>query len=209
MSTPRRIGYIGVDVLNNATVCNESVGLLRAGAPLDVVSVHPVERPTYSKGDALQLLRPTALYPLGWGRTAGDLCRAPWLFGGRFWRALAGAFTCPAEDWRSRLRILAHFVPGVRLALRWRGEDVGHIHAHWAHTATTIAMHAAALLGVGFSFTGHANDLFVYRVGLTGKVRRARFVVAISEYHRQFYLELGADPRRLEVVYCLTFRTSV
>ena len=63
-------------------------------------------------------------------------------------------------------------------------------------------MHAAELLGVGFSFTGHANELFSHRVGLASKVRSARFIVCISEFHRQFYLSIGADPARLKVVYC-------
>ena len=63
-------------------------------------------------------------------------------------------------------------------------------------------MHAADLLGVGFSFTGHANDLFVHRIGLAGKVRRARFVVCISEFHRELYERLGGERQRLPIVHC-------
>jgi glycosyltransferase involved in cell wall biosynthesis len=198
------VGYIGVDVLNNATVCNEAVGLIQDGVPLDVVSVYHFDRPTYYQDQTLAELfgRIHALYPLGWLATAWALVCAPWLFGARFWTTLIKMITCPTEGWRQRLRFTWHLVPAICLATHWRKKGIGHIHAHWAHTATTIAMHAAELLGVGFSFTGHANDLFVHRVALTAKVRRARFIVCISEYHRRFYLALGADPARLQVVYC-------
>jgi glycosyltransferase involved in cell wall biosynthesis len=198
------VGYIGVDVLNNATVCNEAVGLIQEGVPLIVVSVHHFDRPTYYQDETLAGLseRIHTLYPLGWWATAWALVCAPWLFGTRFWTTLKKMIASPAEGWRQRLRLAWHLVPAICLAANWRKKSIGHVHAHWAHTATTIAMHTAELLGVGFSFTGHANDLFVHRVALAAKVRRARFIVCISEYHRRFYLALGADPARLQVVYC-------
>jgi len=203
------IGYIGVDVLNNATICNEAAGLIGAGVPLDIVSVYRFDRPTYYRNDSLaghSLAglggRVHSLYPLGLVATLWAMICAPWIFGFRFWKTLAKLMVSPVEGWRQRARIYWHFVPAVCLAIYWRKKPIGHIHAHWAHTATTIAMHAAELLGIGFSFTGHANDLFVHRVALKAKLRRARFVVCISEYHRQFYLAHGADPARLKVVYC-------
>lgn len=204
MLNNRAIGYIGVDVLNNATVCNEAMGLLKEEVPLKIVSVYRFAQPTFYQDKTLADLsgRIENLYPLGPLRIAWDMFKAPLLFGRRFWKTLAGAIFCPAEGMKQRLRIWFHLLPAVCLATRWRRKQIGHIHAHWAHTATTVAMHTAELLGVSFSFTGHANDLFVHRVGLQAKVRRARFIVCISEYHRQFYLRLGADPKRLEVIYC-------
>ena len=200
----RAIGYIGVDVLNNATICNEAPALLAAGVPLEIASVYRFVKPTFYKETTLDKLARDIhhLYPLGVFHAARDLVVALCVFRWRFFRALWGAIRCPAEGRRQRLRILFHVLPAACLAVHWRRKRIGHIHAHWAHTATTIAMHAAEMLGIGFSFTGHANDLFVHRVGLVGKVGRARFIVCISEYHRRFYLNLGADPRRLEVVYC-------
>jgi len=201
---PATIGYIGVDVLNNATICNEADALTEGGARLDIVSVHRIERPTYHRGDTLgEWSRSVhSLYPIRIAPTLCALAAAPFAFGRRFWSTLAAAFTMPVEGPKQRWKTVAHLVPAISLAFYWRTRKIGHIHAHWAHTATTVAMHAASLLGLPFSFTGHANDLFVHRVGLTGKVRRARFIVCISEYHRRFYLALGADPSRLAVVYC-------
>lgn len=198
------IGYIGVDVLNNATICNEADALVEAGAKLDVVSVHKIERPTYYRAETLGPWSRSvhSLYPLRFFRSVRDVAIAPFVFGRRFFATIVAAFTMPVEGPKQRWRTIAHLVPAISLALYWRSRKIRHIHAHWAHTATTVGMHAAELLGVPFSFTGHANDLFVYRGGLVGKLRRAKFVVCISEFHRRFYLSLGADPAKLAVVYC-------
>lgn len=199
-----RIGYIGVDVLNNATVCNEAIGLLGAGVALEVVSVYRYEKATFYHDVTLDSLRAavSTLFPMRAMSVIVAVGAAPFVFGTRFLRMLSNALFGPAEGWKQRFTLLYQVIPSLVLAMRWRNRGIGHIHAHWAHTATSIAMHTSALLGVGFSFTGHANDLFVHRIGLTAKVRRARFVVCISEYHKRFYEMLGGDPKRLPVVYC-------
>jgi colanic acid/amylovoran biosynthesis glycosyltransferase len=87
-----------------------------------------------------------------------------------------------------RVKVLWQALAGLALARRIRGRGgVGHIHAHMAHVATTIAMYAAGQLGVGFSFTGHAADIFRDRSLLAEKLRRAAFVSCISRWHRAFY----------------------
>ena len=200
----RSIGYLGLDVLNNATICNEALGLIEAGTPLEIVSIQRIQSATFFSDRSLSSLIPRihALYPLGLWSVLGTLAMAPYLFGINFWRALVQMATCPVEGWRQRARLIWRFIPSLCLARHWKQKNIGHIHAHWAHTATTVAMHTAKLLGIGFSFTGHANDLFVHRVALAGKLRRARFTVSISEFHKRFYLSLGADSNRLPIVYC-------
>src|SRR5205807_2706156 len=74
------------------------------------------------------------------------------------------------------------------------------IHAHFAHAPATIAMYAAKQLGIGFSFTGHANDLFQRRALLKNKLKRATFVACISQWHSEFYQSLGADPAKCHVI---------
>jgi colanic acid/amylovoran biosynthesis glycosyltransferase len=89
------------------------------------------------------------------------------------------------------------------LARQLRKLGIYHIHAHMANTPTSIAMYAASHLGVGFSFTGHANDLFVHRSLLPEKLRRAAFVCCISEWHRRFYRQFADLPEsRLPIIRC-------
>lgn len=82
----------------------------------------------------------------------------------------------------------------LSLARRVRPMRVGHIHAHMAHVPATIAMYAARQLGVQFSFTGHANDLFPNRTLLAEKLSRAAWVNCISDWHRRFYRSLNDRP---------------
>jgi glycosyltransferase involved in cell wall biosynthesis len=97
---------------------------------------------------------------------------------------------------------LAHLAVACHWAARNRREPVDHVHAQWAHSAASIAAHAARLLGTSFSFTGHAADLFRERVALADKVRQADFIACISTFHRDFYRTLGARDDQLELVYC-------
>ncbi|WP_422923018.1 glycosyltransferase family 4 protein [Singulisphaera sp. PoT] len=204
MAGEPRIGYLGMDVLNNATVCNEAMGLIEAGVPLEVVSIYPVKKATFHQKESLCGLhdRVQSIYPLRRFRVVLALLCAPLLFGWRFWSMLSKAVFGPAEGPRQRMNLIFQTIPATVLAVKWRNKGIRHIHAHWANAATSVAMHAAELLGIGFSFTGHANDLFIQRIGLRAKIQRARFIVCISEFHRRFYVELGADPARVPVIYC-------
>lgn len=87
----------------------------------------------------------------------------------------------------ARAKHLAQGLAGLALAWRLRSSGIGHVHAHMANVPTTIAMYAAKALDVPFSFTGHANDLFVHRSALEMKLRRAAFVACISHWHADFY----------------------
>lgn len=94
-----------------------------------------------------------------------------------------------------RVKVLWQGLAGLALARRIRGRGgVGHIHAHMAHVATTIAMYTARQLGVGFSFTGHAADIFRDRSLLAEKLQRAVFVSCISHWHREFYKTIVDRP---------------
>ena len=73
-------------------------------------------------------------------------------------------------------------------------ESYTHIHIHMAHAAATVGMYAAKALGIPFSFTGHAADLFRERCLLEQKLRRAAFVACISEWHRDWYRTICRRP---------------
>jgi len=79
-----------------------------------------------------------------------------------------------------------------------------HIHAHFTINAASIALVLSRLLGISFSFTAH-NIFFTDRLLLSEKVRQARFVVAISEFSKQFLLRLvpGAGlAGKIHIVHC-------
>jgi colanic acid/amylovoran biosynthesis glycosyltransferase len=95
-----------------------------------------------------------------------------------------------------RLKTVGQALAGLALAHGLRSGGVRHLHCHFAHSPASVGMYAAAQLGIGFSFTGHANDLFQRRALLKRKLERARFVACISQWHRAMYSSI--EPGRAE-----------
>lgn len=90
------------------------------------------------------------------------------------------------------------FLRAVPLAGAAAREGVAHVHAHFANHPATAAWVVHRLTGIPFSFTAHANDLFVRPAAVRRKAADARFVVAISEYNRR----LLPSARQVEVIHC-------
>jgi glycosyltransferase involved in cell wall biosynthesis len=82
--------------------------------------------------------------------------------------------------------------------------EIDHIHAHWATHPALAAYLIKQLTGIPYSFTAHANDIFVDQTMLEEKIRQASFVVTISQFNRQFlcklYDELAAQ--KVFVIHC-------
>jgi len=93
-----------------------------------------------------------------------------------------------------RPKILWQGLAGLALARRVRKKQIVHIHAHMAHVPTTIAMYAAKQLGISFSFTGHANDIFPNRTLLKEKLERSAYANCISHWHRAFFQSIVDRP---------------
>jgi colanic acid/amylovoran biosynthesis glycosyltransferase len=87
-----------------------------------------------------------------------------------------------------RIRALGHTVMGAALAEQLAPLDVEHIHAHHGYFASWMALAAARLLGIGFSFTLHGSDLLQRADLLSPKLRACRFCVTVSDFNRQYIL---------------------
>lgn len=71
------------------------------------------------------------------------------------------------------------------------GTAVCHLHAHFAHSPTSVALFANKLCGLPFSFTAHAKDIYTSDPRqLREKIALAKFVVTCTEYNRRFLQEL-------------------
>ncbi|HKE57142.1 MAG TPA: glycosyltransferase [Pyrinomonadaceae bacterium] len=75
--------------------------------------------------------------------------------------------------------------------------DVGHIHAHFCHGATTVAWLASLMTGLPFSFTAHAKDIYCEPLNPAGllkrKMRAASFVVTCTDANRDYLRQI--DPK--------------
>jgi colanic acid/amylovoran biosynthesis glycosyltransferase len=77
-----------------------------------------------------------------------------------------------------------------------------HIHVHFAHIPTDIAMYASKISDIGFSVTSHANDLFERGWLLKEKVERSCFFGTISEFNERFLAERGVNMDKVKVIRC-------
>jgi glycosyltransferase involved in cell wall biosynthesis len=69
---------------------------------------------------------------------------------------------------------------------------VTHLHAHFAHSPTSVAMFTSRLAGIPFSFTAHAKDIYTSDPRqIREKIGLARFVVTCTEYNRKHLRELS------------------
>jgi glycosyltransferase involved in cell wall biosynthesis len=71
---------------------------------------------------------------------------------------------------------------------------VTHLHAHFAHSPTSVAMFTSQLTGLPFSFTAHAKDIYTSDPRqLREKIELSRFVVTCTEYNHRHLLEISDD----------------
>lgn len=199
------IHYVSTHGIGDAWIANELHIVREAGIPTVLHAMRPPHQVFFTSDWANELAARTRLiYPLPPLRFAGSAALAPFRFGRRFWGGLTNALFGPRESARARFACLMHFFVACHWAaeLRRRGEPVSLIHAQWVHAGASIGMYGAWLLGVPFSFTGHAADLSRDRVALVDKIRRAAFIGCISEFHRSFYKRLGGRDEQFLLVYC-------
>lgn len=111
----------------------------------------------------------------------------------RFFSVLAYLLTRPHPSFRARVMTLIHFVEGVYAAYMLRYTHGQHLHAHFIDRAATVAMVASRLLGVPYSVTAHASDIYVNPVLLKEKLANAKFVSTCTAYNRSYLSQFGKD----------------
>jgi colanic acid/amylovoran biosynthesis glycosyltransferase len=93
-----------------------------------------------------------------------------------------------AENWRKEVdnRDKHRFFEAIYLGNHLKKLGIEHLHVHFAGMAARTAWWVKRLFGTSYSFTGHANDIFVEKpdqsVPLESLVAEARFVVSVSNY---------------------------
>jgi len=82
---------------------------------------------------------------------------------------------------------------------------IRHLHAHFCHTSTSVAMVASRLCGIPFSFTAHAKDIYVGQLNpgdiLQTKMRRAKFVVTCTRANSAYLQEISRDSAPVYTIY--------
>lgn len=107
---------------------------------------------------------------------------------------------------RGLLYQLFYFAEAGLLALQLRRQGIQHLHNHLADSSCTVAMLAARLADISFSFTIHGPYIFFepYRWCLREKIEQALFVACISDFCRSqcMFFSSAACWAKLAIVHC-------
>lgn len=121
--------------------------------------------------------------------------------------ALRLAFKHRRASWRRpETSFVKEFLQAGHIAQRvLEAGSIRHLHAHFCHSATTVAMFASRLCGLPFSFTAHAKDIYVNALNpgdlLQTKLRLAKFAVTCVKANRERLASLGMKETPIYSIY--------
>lgn len=177
-------------------VVNEMVEVVRSGRAVVVLGLYrgPTESVRHGTFSALRPARvlPAALIDLP---ALGLALLAALRWPGRVVRTLSGLHRAAGWNPWAHARLLAVTPKALAAAWRLRREGVARVHAHFANTTADCAAILGRTLGVPFSFTAHAYDIYsttprLRNDTLAWKVRNAAAAIAVSDFGTALLREL-------------------
>ena len=199
MPGPVAIVVKGYPRLSETFIAQEILALERRGVEIVIVSLrHPTDRFTHPIHAEI---RSPVLYLPEYLRDAP----------GRVFRSWTIARKLPGYA-RARAMWLADLVRdrtpnrvrrfGQALVLASELERVVSIHAHFLHTPASVARYASVMLGIGWSFSAHAKDVWTTpEWEKREKLADARFGVTCTRVNHEHLAALAPSPDTVELVY--------
>ena len=191
-----RIGYVlkRYPRYSETFVVNEILAHEAAGQEIEIFALRPVEETHFQ--DQL-------------GRVRAPVTRIRDKFSGPepFWQRLAAARDEVPGAWDALARLNGiasgqDVAQALELAVAVRRRGVTHLHAHFGTVATSVARLAAAMAGIGYSFTAHAKDIYHDYDDpqhLDLKLRDADMAVSVSDYNVSYLRDTFGAPRVVRV----------
>src|SRR5206468_2033960 len=152
-------------------IVNEILAHEAAGCDLEIFSLRPPEDTHFQ--DAISHVRSPVTYLRAEGLKASD-----------FWQAASAL-----PEFRfdvARGEDVRDVYQAVLLAGAIQRNEIRHLHAHFATSATTVARLASLFTGVPYTFTAHAKDIFHQDTqpdDLRRKIHDAADVVTVSDFN--------------------------
>jgi glycosyltransferase involved in cell wall biosynthesis len=185
-------------VLSETFVLNEILALEARGVEIHIFALAPSRDPRFHEG--VGRLKATIHHVPGPAEIPALLRHAKRLANRNpscFRRQLLNVLAS------GRPKLLWRFLQAAYVADRARHLGVQHLHAHFANHPATVAQQASRLVGIAFSFTAHAYDM--YRCAdlraIARKMADAKFTITISEYNMGFLKSISNGwPARIELI---------
>lgn len=110
----------------------------------------------------------------------------------------------PKSFWFFFSRRMVIFVKAVALAYALRNTSVQLLHTHFAWLSGAASRVISKLLGIPFTVTVHAYDIYDSNDLLCLTARSASQIIAISEYNKKMVLEMcpGVSKDLIAVIHC-------
>jgi len=204
-STVSKIAYLApsLPTLSETFVYEEIHALERRGIEVVPISVRKQRNPMPAQAELAQrtkhLYSPWPLITL----IQSVICLLKFRL--KTGTALRGLFSDMAavgifqsQSWK----LAFQFLMAVKLSNILRQQQCTHLHVHFAHTPTQLAMYSSLLTGIPFTFTAHANDIFANGLLLCVKAQRASHVITISEFNLNYLQSLGVPHTDISIVRC-------
>lgn len=203
---PAPIAYVAqtFPALTQTFVYREILALQDRGFNIVTCAIWKPDRDRLSQESQNLVDRSLYVFPISWLKFLKAHLHIFLTRPGKYARTLLFVLTRKGESYQNRLRTFYHFLEAIYLAPELKKRRVKHIHAHFTINAATIALVLSRLLGISFSFTAH-NIFFTDRLLLKEKVQAARFIVAISEFTKQFLVRSALGKHcadKIHVVHC-------
>jgi glycosyltransferase involved in cell wall biosynthesis len=199
VANPLRVGYVvkRYPRYSETFIVNEILAHEGAGLEMEIFSLRPPNDSHFQ--DLIAKVRAPIHY----------LWPEEGLKGTFFWAALEETSAALPGVWpaleTARGEEARDVYQALLLAREARRTGIGHLHAHFATSATTVAQLAARLAGLPFSFTAHAKDIFHESVqpdDLRQKLNDAAAVVTVSDYNMEYLREMyGPAATRVQRIY--------
>ena len=170
--------------LSETFILEEILGLERLGLTLRLYALGPatdaITHPAVADVRAPLVTVPSRGHA---ARHARLLLAAPW----RYISTLAAALGRGRQGLRD-------FARAGWLAVQLREDGVQHLHAHFISSPADVAQLASRLLGIPFSISAHAKDIYLSEPkDLRRKLEAARFTVTCTEVNRRTLAEIAPD----------------
>jgi colanic acid/amylovoran biosynthesis glycosyltransferase len=211
-----RLGYLcgQYPAVSHTFVLREVLALRRRGIEVETFSIRrALAEHLLAKVDRAEYDSTFAILPPRWSRLLGAHAKLAASAPRAYLSTLALALKLAPAGWRGRLWQFFYFVETVMLWSGCNRRGIRHIHVHHANVAADVALLTAhlgcKLDGAGqwswsFSMHGHTELFNVSHFRLAEKVRRARFVVCISDFTRSQLMSQCELEHwdKLQVVHC-------
>ncbi|NLJ29817.1 MAG: glycosyltransferase family 4 protein [Deltaproteobacteria bacterium] len=179
----------GYPRISETFISREILLLESLGIPIKIFSLRQ-PRETFSHDHVREIKAPVSYMPEyvfpHWKTLLKSNGMAWMRLGKHYTRCLGSAILRAFE--RRKPATLRHFLQAGHLAAtQLLDSSVAHLHAHFCHTPTSVALFASELTGLPFSFTAHAKDIYTSEPEqLARKIQKAKFVVTCTQYNARY-----------------------